>query len=204
MEWNLGPRANADYLMWLIQAVTDAGYEPGVYANYDSWERIFESADYVVDSDVPLWVSPLPVSPPKAIASDIDEYKFAHYNDQKDTTIQLPFGGWDTAVGHQYSGPENSISPNGEFDLSVFEIEVPQPSYTPPTWVTYTTPSPTPTYVPSPPTTTDEPAPPEPTYSRPGETPSDANMSEEGIELLKLLEGFRANYYWLFGEKHIG
>ena len=53
----MGPDANADYLLSLIQAVLDAGFEPGVYANLDSWETVFGSAEEVIDSTVPLWVS---------------------------------------------------------------------------------------------------------------------------------------------------
>lgn len=70
----MGPEGNTDYLLSLIQAVLDAGYEPGVYANYDSWERVFGSADYVVDSNVPLWVSTLPNWPtPSYCFRDINE-----------------------------------------------------------------------------------------------------------------------------------
>ncbi|KAK2762189.1 hypothetical protein FQN54_001198 [Arachnomyces sp. PD_36] len=196
-EWNMGQAGNADYLLQLIQAVLDAGFYPGVYSSFNSWEVVFGSPDFVVDSTVPLW--------------------FAHWNELEDTAIELPFGGWNTALAHQYAGP--ATSPNGEFELSVFETEAPEvpevpelpcgapgaaPCYsTTATWVTVTpTPTPTPTDAPTPPTPTYEPAPPAPTDDIP--VPSDANMSEEGIELLKVLEGFRADYYWLFGEKHIG
>ena len=70
--------------------------------------------------------------------------------------------------------------------------------------MTYTqspTPSATPTYITVPPYNTTEPAPPTPTDDAPV---GEGEMSDEAVELLEELEGFRAEFYWLFGEKHIG
>lgn len=67
----MGQQGNADYLISLIQAVLDAGYEPGVYSSYGSWEKVFGSADFVVDSLVPLWVSIQLTIPPQVIRAEI-------------------------------------------------------------------------------------------------------------------------------------
>jgi len=95
-NWNYGTAGNLAQAKDAVAAVRSFGFKFGIYSSPGEWSTVFGSTSVVVDNTVPLW--------------------FATYNDVETLTLGTPFGGWTTAVGHQYTDQ----SASGQFDLSVF------------------------------------------------------------------------------------
>jgi len=95
-NWDYGSAGNLQQANDIISAIRASGFNFGVYSSPGEWSAIFGSTSIVLDNSAPLW--------------------FATYNGVENLTLQSPFGGWITAVGHQYT----DRSASGQFDLSVF------------------------------------------------------------------------------------
>ncbi|KAG0057121.1 hypothetical protein BGZ83_001555 [Gryganskiella cystojenkinii] len=94
--WNYGPAGNLAKAQDLIKTIKASGYNYGIYSSPGEWGNIFGSRGVVLDNSAPLW--------------------FATFNNVQTLTMSTPFGGWTTAVGHQYTDQ----SASGQFDLNVF------------------------------------------------------------------------------------
>jgi len=95
-NWNYGTSGNQAQAQSLITAIKDSGFNFGIYSTPGEWSTLFGSTNFILDDTAPLW--------------------FATFNNVETVTIGTPFGGWTTAVGHQYT----DVSASGLFDLSVF------------------------------------------------------------------------------------
>ncbi|KAK3815804.1 MAG: glycoside hydrolase superfamily [Linnemannia gamsii] len=93
--WNYGYAGNLTKAKELIGA-TKSEFAYGIYSSRGSWAAIFGSPSVILDSNAPLW--------------------FATFDDVDNLRLGSPFGGWTTAVGHQYTDQSSS----GQFDLNVF------------------------------------------------------------------------------------
>ncbi|KAF9904927.1 hypothetical protein EC991_002227 [Linnemannia zychae] len=94
--WNYGPQGNLAKAKELINAIKASGLKFGIYSSTADWGDIFGSLNVVLDNTVPLW--------------------FSAFNNVQNLKLDTPFGGWTTAVGHQFTNQ----SPSGLFNLSVF------------------------------------------------------------------------------------
>ncbi|KAF8336953.1 glycoside hydrolase superfamily [Cantharellus anzutake] len=94
--WDYGYSGNLAHAKAIVQALKASGYVYGIYSSPGEWSSIFGSYSVVVDNSVPLW--------------------FATYNNVQTVTLGTKFGGWTSAIGHQYTDK----SASGKFDLSVF------------------------------------------------------------------------------------
>ncbi|KAF5328358.1 hypothetical protein D9619_013284 [Psilocybe cf. subviscida] len=95
-NWNFGTSGNRAQAQSLIAAIKATGFNFGIYSTPGEWSTLFGSTSFVLDNSAPLW--------------------FATFNNVETLTLGTPFGGWTTAVGHQYT----DVSASGQFDLSVF------------------------------------------------------------------------------------
>ncbi|KAF8802046.1 glycoside hydrolase [Phlegmacium glaucopus] len=95
-NWNFGTTGNRAQAQSLISAIKASGFTFGIYSTPGEWSTLFGSTSFVLDNSAPLW--------------------FATFNNVETLTLGTPFGGWTTAVGHQYT----DVSASGLFDLSVF------------------------------------------------------------------------------------
>ncbi|KAF8998733.1 glycoside hydrolase superfamily [Cyathus striatus] len=95
-NWNYGTSGNLNVARELISAIRSSGFNFGIYSSPGEWGNIFGSRSVVLDSSAPLW--------------------FATFNNVETLTLGTPFGGWTSAVGHQYTDQ----SASGQFDLNVF------------------------------------------------------------------------------------
>ncbi|KIJ52959.1 glycoside hydrolase family 25 protein [Sphaerobolus stellatus SS14] len=95
-NWNYGSTGNIAQAQSLIAAIKATGFNFGIYSTPGEWSTLFGSTSFVLDNAAPLW--------------------FATFNNVQTLTMGTPFGGWTTAVGHQYT----DVSASGQFDLSVF------------------------------------------------------------------------------------
>ncbi|KAF8965784.1 glycoside hydrolase superfamily [Flammula alnicola] len=95
-NWNYGTSGNLAQAKSLIAAMKATGFTYGIYSSPGEWSTLFGSTSVVLDNSAPLW--------------------FATYNNVQTLTLGTPFGGWTTAVGHQYT----DVSASGLFDLNVF------------------------------------------------------------------------------------
>ncbi|KAF9553735.1 glycoside hydrolase [Agrocybe pediades] len=95
-NWNYGTSGNQAQAKSLISAAKASGFNFGIYSSPGEWGNIFGSTSFVLESSYPLW--------------------FATWNNVKTLTLGTKFGGWTSAVGHQYT----DVSASGQFDLSVF------------------------------------------------------------------------------------
>ncbi|KAF9051773.1 glycoside hydrolase superfamily [Panaeolus papilionaceus] len=95
-NWNFGAAGNLAQAQELIAAIQDAGFNFGIYSSPGEWSTIFGSTGVLLDSSAPLW--------------------FATFNNVESVALGTSFGGWSSAVGHQYT----DVSASGLFDLSVF------------------------------------------------------------------------------------
>nr|BAL02924.1 hypothetical protein [Pholiota nameko] len=95
-NWNYGTAGNQAQAKSLIAAMKATGFNFGIYSTPGEWSTLFGSTSFVLDNSVPLW--------------------FATFNNVQTLTLGTPFGGWTSAVGHQYT----DVSASGLFDLSVF------------------------------------------------------------------------------------
>jgi len=94
--WNYGASGNLSKAKSMLAAMKASGYKFGIYSSSGEWSNIFGSYGVVLDSSLPLW--------------------FAKWNNVQSLTLPVKFGGWTSAVGHQYTDK----SASGHFDLSVF------------------------------------------------------------------------------------
>ncbi|PPQ93596.1 hypothetical protein CVT25_005476 [Psilocybe cyanescens] len=95
-NWNYGTAGNQAQAQSLLAAMKATGFNFGIYSTPGEWSTLFGSTSFVLDSSAPLW--------------------FATFNNVQTLTLGTHFGGWTTAVGHQYT----DTSASGLFDLSVF------------------------------------------------------------------------------------
>jgi len=95
-NWNYGTSRNLAEAKKIIAAVKASGYKFGIYSSPGEWSSLFGSYSAVLDSSAPLW--------------------FATYNNVQTLTLGTKFGGWTTAIGHQYTDQ----SASKKFDLNVF------------------------------------------------------------------------------------
>ncbi|KAF8996230.1 glycoside hydrolase superfamily [Cyathus striatus] len=95
-NWNYGTSGNLAQAKSMISAIKASGFNFGIYSSPGEWGNIFGSTSVVLDSSAPLW--------------------FANWNNIETLTLSTKFGGWTTAVGHQYT----DVSASGLFDLNVF------------------------------------------------------------------------------------
>ncbi|KAJ2975817.1 hypothetical protein NQ176_g5307 [Zarea fungicola] len=95
-NWNYGAAGNLAQAEALVAAVRSSGVKYGIYSSSGEWSTVFGSKSVVLDNTAPLW--------------------FAAWNNVESVTLSTPFGGWTTAVGHQYT----DVSASGQFDLNVF------------------------------------------------------------------------------------
>ncbi|KAF8965741.1 glycoside hydrolase superfamily [Flammula alnicola] len=95
-NWNYGTSGNLAQAQSLITAIKATGFNFGIYSSPGEWSTLFGSTGVVLDSAAPLW--------------------FATFNNVETVTLGTPFGGWTTAVGHQYT----DVSASGQFDLSPY------------------------------------------------------------------------------------
>nr|QNJ46259.1 GH25 muramidase [Protostropharia semiglobata] len=95
-NWNYGTAGNLSQAKALISAIKASGFVYGIYSSPGEWGNIFGSTSVVVDNSAPLW--------------------FATWNNVQTLTMGTKFGGWTSAMGHQYT----DVSASGQFDLSVF------------------------------------------------------------------------------------
>ncbi|KAF9483287.1 glycoside hydrolase [Pholiota conissans] len=95
-NWNYGTAGNLAQAKSLIAAVKATGFKYGIYSSSGEWSTIFGSTGVVLDSAAPLW--------------------FANWNNDQTLSLPTKFGGWTSAVGHQYT----DVSASGKFDLNVF------------------------------------------------------------------------------------
>ncbi|KAF9582153.1 hypothetical protein BGW38_000572 [Lunasporangiospora selenospora] len=96
-NWNYGAANNLVVARELIKAIQVSGFKYGIYSSPGEWANIFGSRGVVLDNTAPLW--------------------FATFNNVETLTLTTPFGGWTSAIGHQYIDK----SASGLFDLNVFE-----------------------------------------------------------------------------------
>ncbi|KAF8322107.1 glycoside hydrolase [Clavulina sp. PMI_390] len=94
--WNYGASGNLSQAKSMVAAMKASGYKFGIYSSPGEWSNIFGSYGVVLDTSYSLW--------------------FADYNNEENLTIPTKFGGWTSAVGHQYT----DVSASGQFDLNVF------------------------------------------------------------------------------------
>lgn len=97
IQWDYGASGNLAEAQSLISAAQNTGYSIGIYSSPGEWSTVFGSYSSVVDNTLPLW--------------------FATYDGVQSLTLTVPFGGWTSAVGKQYTDQ----SASGKFDLNVFE-----------------------------------------------------------------------------------
>ncbi|KAH9474386.1 putative GH family 25 lysozyme 4 [Psilocybe cubensis] len=95
-NWNYGTSGNQQQARSLLEAMKNSGFNFGIYSSPGEWGTLFGSTGFILDNTAPLW--------------------FATYNNVETLTLGTPFGGWNTAVGHQYT----DVSASKLFDLSVF------------------------------------------------------------------------------------
>lgn len=95
-NWDYGAAGNLAQAKEFVAAVRSSGVTYGIYSSSGEWATVFGSTNVVLDNTAPLW--------------------FARWNGVETVTLSTPFGGWKTAVGHQYTDK----SASGQFDLSVF------------------------------------------------------------------------------------
>jgi len=95
-NFNYGTSGNQAQAKSLLAAMKATGFNFGIYSTPGEWSTLFGSTSFVLDNTAPLW--------------------FATFNGVETLTLGTPFGGWTTAVGHQYT----DVSASGLFDLSVF------------------------------------------------------------------------------------
>ncbi|KAF9051775.1 glycoside hydrolase superfamily [Panaeolus papilionaceus] len=95
-NWDFGTAGNLAQAKDMIAAMKATGFKFGIYSTPGEWSSIFGSDSVVLDNSVPLW--------------------FATFDNVKTLTMGTKFGGWTSAVGHQYT----DVSASGLFDLSVF------------------------------------------------------------------------------------
>jgi len=95
-NFNFGAAGNQAQAKDIITAMKNTGFTFGIYSTPGEWSTLFGSDSFVLDDTAPLW--------------------FATFNDVETVTLTSPFGGWTTALGHQYT----DVSASGLFDLSVF------------------------------------------------------------------------------------
>ena len=81
---------DVEILSWPADpALTDGGYEVGVYTSHHSWASIFGDGDYTIEGVsgvLPLW--------------------YPHYDNRTTFDDFAPFGGWDAPVAKQFDdGP---------------------------------------------------------------------------------------------------
>ncbi|KAF8522575.1 glycoside hydrolase superfamily [Hysterangium stoloniferum] len=95
-NWNYGTAGNLVQAKAIISAIKASGFNFGIYSTPGEWGNIFGSTSVILDNTAPLW--------------------FATFNNVETLTLGTEFGGWTTAVGHQYT----DVSASKQFDLSVF------------------------------------------------------------------------------------
>jgi len=95
-NWNYGASGNQAHAKSIVSAMKDSGLKFGIYSSPGEWADVFGSESFNLDSSAPLW--------------------FATYNDVESLSMGTKFGGWSSAVGHQYTDK----SASGDFDLNVF------------------------------------------------------------------------------------
>jgi len=95
-NFNYGVAGNQAQARNIIGAIRSSGFVYGIYSSPGEWGTLFGSTSFVLDNSAPLW--------------------FATYNDDQTLNLRTPFGGWTSAVGHQYTDK----SASGLFDLNVF------------------------------------------------------------------------------------
>ncbi|PPQ96207.1 hypothetical protein CVT26_005612 [Gymnopilus dilepis] len=95
-NFNYGTAGNQAQAQAIISAIKATGFKFGIYSTPGEWSTLFGSESFVLDNSAPLW--------------------FATFNNVETLTLGTPFGGWTSAVGHQYT----DVSASGLFDLSVF------------------------------------------------------------------------------------
>ncbi|KAF8522937.1 glycoside hydrolase superfamily [Hysterangium stoloniferum] len=95
-NWDFGTAGNLAQAKAIISAIKASGFNFGIYSTPGEWSAMFGSTSVILDDTAPLW--------------------FATFNDVQTVTLGTHFGGWTTAVGHQYT----DVSASGQFDLSVF------------------------------------------------------------------------------------
>ncbi|KAF8184683.1 glycoside hydrolase superfamily [Pholiota molesta] len=93
-NWNYGTSGNIAQAQSLLAAIRPQAYF--WHLQLARSNTLFGSESFVLDNSAPLW--------------------FATYNNVQTLTLGTPFGGWTTAVGHQYTDQ----SASGLFDLNVF------------------------------------------------------------------------------------
>ncbi|PPQ76524.1 hypothetical protein CVT24_010926 [Panaeolus cyanescens] len=82
-NWNYGTSGNLSKAKEMIAAIKATGFKFGIYSSPGEWGNIFGSTGVVLDSSAPLW--------------------FATWNNVETLTMGTKFGGWSSAVGHQYT-----------------------------------------------------------------------------------------------------
>ncbi|KAG0214103.1 glycoside hydrolase superfamily, partial [Mortierella sp. GBAus27b] len=95
--WNYGTAGNLAQAKAIVAALKASGYVYGIYSSPGEWGNIFGSRSVVVDNSVPLWYATFD-------------------NDDSSLNMKLPFGGWTSAFGKQYTDQ----SASGMFDLNIF------------------------------------------------------------------------------------
>lgn len=95
-NFNYGTSGNLAQAKAMVAALRNAGFNYGIYSSPGEWSNIFGSYSPVVDNSVPLW--------------------YATYDNSETLKYSTHFGGWSSAVGHQYTDQ----SASGQFDLDVF------------------------------------------------------------------------------------
>ncbi|CAO3566782.1 unnamed protein product [Mortierella alpina] len=98
-NWNYGASGNQAEARSLIASIKATGMTFGIYSSPGEWSSIFGSQSVVLDNSAPLW--------------------FAKFDNVETTQLSTPFGGWTTAMGHQYT----DVSSSGLFNLNVFAVE---------------------------------------------------------------------------------
>lgn len=94
--WDYGAAGNLAEAKKLVAALKASGHKWGVYSTPGEWASVFGSTGVVLDNSAPLW--------------------FATFDNVETLNLKTPFGGWTTAVGHQYTDQ----SASKQFDLNVF------------------------------------------------------------------------------------
>ncbi|PPQ71656.1 hypothetical protein CVT26_010575 [Gymnopilus dilepis] len=95
-NFNYGTSGNQAQAKSIISAMKATGFKFGIYSSPGEWSTLFGSESFNLDSSAPLW--------------------FANWNNVETVALSTPFGGWTSAVGHQYT----DVSASGLFDLNVF------------------------------------------------------------------------------------
>ncbi|KAF9051774.1 glycoside hydrolase superfamily [Panaeolus papilionaceus] len=104
-NWNYGTAGNLAQAKDLIAAIKATGFNFGIYSSPGEWSTLFGSTSVVLDSSVPLWFATFNNVEAPILTSMLQT-----------VTLGTDFGGWTSAVGHQYT----DVSASGLFDLSVF------------------------------------------------------------------------------------